>query len=234
MATPPTQSAVSAVAQGSTTRTTASMSWTIGDWVVVLGMTSDNGTTLGTPTTTGTGLSFAAIGSTPTNAASSCKGYAWSCQASASSSGTISCTRGGSVFNAVITAFVYSGSDGIGNVSVSAALGATTTQSLTRSGANSAVVQIWGDFNAVNDVTVTWTPSGETQHHAQRVVGNYTDFSASWGDQSSAGTTSYGFSGFAGGDMTAITVEILGSSGPAFLARPNAPILQAVNRASTF
>ena len=102
--------------------------------------------------------------------------------------------------------------------------------------ADSFVGQVWGDWNAVNDAVVTWTPSGQTQRVAQFVSGSATFFVANWGDQGATGTTSYGFSGYAGGDMTAITIEVKGTSGggPAFIASENAPILQAVHRSNYF
>lgn len=207
----PTQVAVSATTIATGTRTTGSVSWSSGDIVIVLGITANDATTLGTPTTTGTGLTFSALSGTPTSAANSCKGYGWQATASASSSGTISCTQSGD--GAGIIAWVYSGSDGLGTPVVSTSLGTTTTQSLTRAQANSAVVDIWGDFNAVNDTTVTWTPTGQTEHMASFLSGQMTGFGASWPDQGATGTTAYGFSGFAGGDMTAITVEVKGTAG---------------------
>ena len=197
---------------GTSTRATGSLSWSTGDVVFVLGITADNSYTLSTPTTAGSGLTFAAVSSTPTNVASSCKAYAWTATASASSSGTISSSVTPSSNHGAIIAWVYSGSDGLGATAISAALGSTTTQNLTRGQANSMVVQIWGDWNAVNDTTVTWTPTGETQMLAQFQTGQMTSFGADWGDQGGTGTTAYGFSGFAGGDMTAITLEVKGTA----------------------
>jgi hypothetical protein len=208
----PTLAASSASTLGTGARTTGSVSWTSGDIVIVMGMTADDTATLGTPTTAGSGISFAALTGTPTSAGSSCKGYGWIATASASSSGTFSATPSGG-FAGGIVVWVWSGSDGIGTPVVSAALGATTTQNLTRAQANSGVVQMWGDWNAVNDAVVTWTPSGQAQLLAAVSAGAFTGFAASWGDQGATGTTAYGFSGFAGGDMTAITVEVKGTAG---------------------
>lgn len=188
----------------------ASVTWSSGDLIVVLGMTDDNVNTLGTPTATG--LTFSAVSGSPTNAAGTCKGYAWTATAGSSGSGAVTSTHAIDQV-AGISVFVFSGSTGIGGTAISAALGSTTTQSLTRTGTNSHVVQIWGDWNAINDTTVTWTPSGETQRVASFTSGRYTIFIASWGDQGASGATSYGFSGHAGGaNMTAITLEILGTA----------------------
>lgn len=194
-----------------TSEVTASATWSSGDLIVVLGMTSDSGLTLGTPTATG--LTFSAVSGTPTTSSSVCKAYAWTASAGSGGSGAITATAAGGAGGRGLAAFVFSGSDGLGGTAISDGLGSTTTQSLTRTGTNSHVVQAWGDWNAVNDTTVTWTPSGETQREAIWVSGQATFFVANWGDQGASGTTSYGFSGFAGGAMTAITLEVLGTSG---------------------
>lgn len=189
---------------------TALITFLAGDVIVVVGMTDTNTATLSTPTAVG--LTFSQI-ATPTNSANECKAYAWAATAAADGSSVITCTVNAATNSRGLSAFVYRGSDGTGATAISAALGATTTQSLVRGSANSAVVTCWGDFNAVNDTTVTWTPSGQTQRVAQFVSGQATFFVANWGDQGAAGTTSYGFSGFAGGEMAAVTVEIKGAAG---------------------
>lgn len=209
----PTRVAVSPATSftSGTTKTTGTLTWLTGDVIVVLGMTSDNSQLMATPTNTGTALTFNVVSGTPTTTASSCKGYAWVAIAGADSSGTISAVADSA--DSGIVAFQYRASDGLGATAISASLGATTTQSLVRGGNNSAVAQIWGDWNAVNDTTVTWTPaSGNTQDVAVFTTGS-TIFAGDWTDEGSAGTTDYGFSGFAGGDMTAITLEILGTAG---------------------
>lgn len=193
-----------------TNEVSASATWSAGDLIIVLGMTADNTTTMGTPTATG--LTFAAVSGSPTTTTISCKGYAWTATAGSSGSGAITSVKSVSLSGG-LSVFVFSSTDGIGGTAFSATLGATTTQSLTRTGTNSHVVQIWGDWNANNDTTVTWTPSGQTERVADYHSGKATYFAASWGDQGASGATSYGFSGFAGGDMTAMTLEILGTAG---------------------
>lgn len=198
-----------------TSEVTPTVTFSAGDVVIVLGATEDNDNgLLNTPT--GTGLTFSAITGTPTNTSGQTKLYAWIATAASSGSSAVTATRGdGDTLLRGIAVFVFRGSDGLGNTAISASLGATTTQSLTRSQANSAIVQVWGDWNATNDTTVTWTPSGETQRIAQYVSSSATLFVASWGDQGAAGTTSYGFSGFSGGKMSAITLEVKGTAGGA-------------------
>lgn len=196
------------------TETTGSLSWLSGDRLLVLGMTEDNGVTLSTPGGL-TNLTLSALTGSPTTAASSCKGYAWGGTATGSGSGTIATTITGAT-KAFIVAFLYRDSDGFGTPVVSAALGAATTQSVTRVQANSAVAQIWGDWEAVNDIAVTWTPTGQTQMLALNIGGGLQGYSAHWPDQGATGTTAYGFTAHAGGaDMTAITVEVKGTAGGA-------------------
>lgn len=194
----------------SASEVTATVTWSTGDLVVVLGATDDNVNTLALQNVTG--LTFSPVTGSPSNVASSAKVYGWSAIATAGGSSALTATVDGSTAARGLSVFVFSGSDGVGGVSVSGALDATTTQSLTRTGANSHVVQAWSDWNAVNDTTVTWTPTGETQRVAQFVGGRATFFVANWGDQGASGSTNYGFSGFSGGDFSAITLEVLGTT----------------------
>jgi hypothetical protein len=194
-----------------TSEVTASATWSAGSVVVVVGITEDDSNTLATPTWSDS-ATFSALSGTPTSAGSSCKGYAWVATANGAGSGVITSTVDANFRRRGIAVFVYSGSDGIGNVSVSAALGATTTQSLVRAHANSAVISVWGDWAAVNDTTVSWTPASFTQRVAEFVTAA-SFFLGDWGDQGAAGTTSYGFTGHAGGgDFTAITIEVRGAA----------------------
>lgn len=190
---------------------TASVTWAAGDYVLILGGTSDNaGYQLNTPTATG--LTFAAVAGTPTNTNSNCKLYAWDATAGAGGSGVITATSVGGAGARGIAAFVFNGSGGLGNTSIAVGMGSATTQSLVRALANSAVVQAWGDWDAVNDVAVTWTPGSETQRVAQFISGEATMFVASWPDQGAAGTTSYGFTAGGATAMSAITIEVKGTA----------------------
>lgn len=212
-ATPPTLSAYQQSTwsdQTGTTEATAALTWSAGDLVLVLGFTEDNDVTLATPTATG--LTFGALSGFPTATASHVKLYAWSATAGAGGTQAISSTTDGSGSMRGLAAFAFTGSDGIGTIAVQVANGSTTTQSLTRGFDNSAVVQVMGDWSATTDVTVSWTPAGFTQRVAQNNVGRATAFVASWTDQGSAGTTSYGFSAGAGTNYSAATVEIKGTA----------------------
>lgn len=197
---------------------TGSVSWTIGDVVVILGVTEDNTNgLLNTPTAGGTGLSFSAISGFPTNTASNCKVYAWSAVASASSSGAMTATRADTnTACRALAVWVFSGSAGIGNVATQT--GDTTdpyTASLTRAGNNSAVVMIAGDWNAVSDTTTDPSPlTGSTQRVGDNggfFTGVYNGYAADWSDEGAAGTTSYGITGVAAGKFTIGVVEVKGT-----------------------
>jgi hypothetical protein len=196
---------------------TGSVNWTNGDLVIVLGVIEDNGAKpLNTPTASGTGLTFSAISGFPSNVASACKIYGWQATASATSSGTITCTRGaGSGDRGVIAVWVLSGHNGIGNVAVSSATDTSNpyTVSLTRAGNNSAVLLVAGDWNATSDTTTGPSPA---TGGSQRLGNNgglfstiYNGYVMEWADEGASGTTSYGVSmDVAGGIFTLGAVEV--------------------------
>lgn len=214
-ATPPTLSATSGntwTTTTGTTRTTGSVSWNIGDVLLVMGATEGDPVTLSTPTTAGSGVTFALVTNFPTATPGAAKVYAWSATASAASSGTITSNNNGASMSN-IQVFVYSGSGGIGNSAV-LATGVADTLSLTRGSDNSAVVWVASDFGATNDTTVAAVPvSGGTQRQAAFVTSAATMFLFDWTDQGTAGATSYGISGFVTADnFTKGVVEVKGST----------------------
>lgn len=199
--------------------TTGSLSWQTGDIVIVIGMTEDNtNTTLATPTATG--LTFSAISGFPTNTSNTCKGYAWTATAGSNGSGAITSVITGNM--AGIQAYVFRGSDGIGNTAKSTA-DQNLTINLQRNYDTSLVVWAAGDWGATNDTTVSSDPVGGNQRQAAWISGRATLFAFDWGDQGAAGTTSYGISGFSPGNIfTKIALEVQGS-GTASGARTLAP-----------
>lgn len=192
---------------GGVARTTGSLTWEAGDVIVVMGVTENNTQTFAIPTATG--LTFSLI--TTTNVSSTCKGYAWSATATNNGSGTINSDTSSSGEMANIEAYVYRGSDGVGNNAASAA-GTGTTISLSRSSNNSAVAWAGCDYSATNDTVVTPTPAGGTQDQAAYLLNDATMFAFHWDDQGAAGSTNYGVTGFAGGVFTKVAVEIKGTS----------------------
>lgn len=221
MATPPT---FSAYQQSNWTdlpspgnEVTASLSWTAGDLIVVVGVTESTSVTLATPTATG--LTFANILSSTT--ASNCSAWVWTATAGSTSSGAITSTGNNTGIMAGIAAFAISGSAGVG-ATASIVGSSAKTISLVRANANSGVIVILGDFNAVADVTVTADPtSGGTQRAASTVSGKATFFCFSWTDQGATATTPYGIGSHTGTvKMTGFAVEIKGTTASALSPPP--------------
>ena len=195
---------------------TASVTWGAGDIILVFGAISNNesSTVLGLPTVTG--LTFAELASLNenTDARDDTVVYLWSATAGSSGSGQIaSVTSGGiSTLRSGLAVLVYSGSDGLGTP-VTMDGGTGKTISVTRAGDNSHVALIMADWNQVGDVTVDATPTG-TVRKATALSGQMDVFVCSFGDQGSAGTTSYGITNHTGTvDMSGIAIEIKGTAG---------------------
>lgn len=192
-----------------TSEVTSTLTWADGAYIVILGASSDNALyQIDTPTAPG--LTFLPVAGTPTNTNSNCKLYAWDATAVGAGSGVVTATVVGGAGGRGIAAFVFNGSGGLRNTAIATGLGGTTTQSLIRGSNNSAVLQVWGDWDAVNDVAVSWTPAEFTERVAQFVSGQATFFVASWTDQGAAGTTSYGFTAGGATATCALTLEIKG------------------------
>jgi hypothetical protein len=188
---------------------------------------------VGTPT--GGPGGFGAVTGFPTNTGSNCKIYAWTATAGSGGSGTISASAtGGTMAN--IQAYQYSGSTGLGNATTPAVGTSTKTISLTRAGANSAVVWFAGDWAALSTSGRATSPVGGTVDQATSDAGagagsQATMYAFHWDDQGGAGTTSYGVSGISGTNkFTMGAIEIKGTAAAASLPSP-VIIRQAVIRA---
>jgi len=196
-------------ARASSPETTASLTWSAGDLVIVVGATEDSTVTLSTPTATG--LTFTLVTS---YTGGGCNVYIWKATAASSGSGAISSTYTNS--RAVgLRAYAISGHNGTGATGAGRAAAGVLTRSLTRTGANSGVVGVLGEFNATNDTAVTASPATNgTVDDAAFTSGAATLYSARWTDQGTAGATSYGIGSFSGtADMSIAVVEILAAAG---------------------
>jgi len=209
------------------------VSWQTGDTVYVFGATAQaSSTTLGTPTHSGANLpAFSAVGAA-VGSGSQCWAHTWSATATGSGSSVISETATSTADPWGIIAWVIRGSDGVGTRAT--LVSAAKDVSLTRSDAHSLVLEIIADY-AAGSATLTWTPSGQTEREATQAAGLYTVGVADWGDQGSAGATSYGVSaGFdATGPLTKIALEILGTIGGGGTATPGVIAVTASLPAAT-
>lgn len=214
-----------------TSEVTGTLTWNVGDRVLVVAVTEDTSFILNTPTATG--LTFAPLG-TAIGSPSICWVHAWEATAGSSGSGAVTATvvTGGSQARG-IHAFAWGNCNGFVRTNLATQ---TTTQvvSVTRTGANSGMVTASGDWSASGVGGLGWTPAGQTQVQAATNA-NCSAFAAYWGDQGSTGTTSYGSTGLAGTKFTVMGVEVLGvAGGPAFVAPAPVVIAQAVNRSYTY
>jgi hypothetical protein len=187
-------------------RSTASMSWLAGDIFVAEIVSEDASKAIGTPTTGGSGLTFATNG-TANSAASSCWGHKFIATASGSGTGTISASpsAGNCRWGMIVTQYRSHG--GLGNVTIVNA-NSTTTVALTTT-ADSAVSVLGGDWNS-GAAGYTGQPASPTP--TELVDNNESGIYGFWGaywNGVSAGAQNWGVSG-AGRDWTWIAVEVLG------------------------
>ena len=207
----------------STNEATASVTWAAGDLIVVIGLTEDQSIgTLALPTAAGLRFAQAAA----VSVASSGRAYVWWTRAGASGSGAITSVVNASAAMRGLSAFVYSGSGGLGNISASSSAETVSVRSLTRAGANSAMIFGLVDWSANADVTVTAEPSsGSTIRINTTQGGIATMFVVDWTDQGTAGTADCGISAFAGvTNNIMVAVEVLGSPSVAVTGTATATI----------
>lgn len=190
------------------------LSWQAGDLIVVVGGAEAGNNGLNTPTATG--LTFSLVSSAATGDINNSPVYVWAATATSDGSSFITSTHTTVPLSSMagIHAFVYRNSSGVGNVNTMVGQNALTL-SLNRGFSNSAVVEIFGDWNAGSDLTVDPTPAGGYVYPLN-MSGRATFFINNWEDQSVPGTTSYGITNFTGTPkMSGVVVEIKGITGPA-------------------
>jgi hypothetical protein len=214
--------------------TTASVSWQVGDVVLLLAGTEGGtgGETLGTPSTTGSGVALAqkqrhdSTGSDP-------GGVGYAAVATAASSGTfsISQTNGATAArNVLLGVYIFRGSAGVGNTAIST--GSSRTVSLTLlGGADGSVAWVVMDWAAA--VPVAFSPSatthssgspGPTASPLSAAVGSsFTYYIGDLDDQPSTGAVGYGVGGAGTGPFTIVSMEA--KSGGAAAGAPT-PVAQ--------
>lgn len=191
------------------TETITGLSWLAGQTVVVMGMTEDNANS-GINLPTVAGLTFAPMPGSPTNTASSCKGYVWSAVAGSSGSGSIVATATGGGVGHVIEGWVLPVGVALGTPVLT--IGTGKTLALTRVGQDSLILFLAGDYSANSDTTVTADPVGGTQRIAEQFA-NYAVFAFDWSATGAPGTTNYGVGNASGtGVWTKLALEIIDPS----------------------
>ncbi len=210
--TPPTVSSYTSSNWGDlsgASEATGTLTWSSGDLIIVVGGTESGSFTLNTPTATG--LSFSLVTSVGTGVGGDGVDYIWSATAGSGGSSVVTATvvEGGTVARG-IAAYAFSSASGIGTPATIQGSTAKTI-SLTRANANSAVVTVMTDWQAVADTTVDSSPAGGTVRQANEATSHATFFVTDWPDQGATGTTSYGITNHTGTvRMSGIALEIKG------------------------
>jgi hypothetical protein len=202
-----------------TTPKTLSIAVTAGDTVVIYGLTDNDLTTISTPSD---GVNtFTLIQSIVIT--DFCWTGAWKMTASTSTTLTVSCTRGGTGGDHWgIGYYVHRNSGGVGASSKTNVNGGAPSLALTTGSANSAIINVVGDWNAIDGTsTRVWrtinsiTPSSGagTEGAFSFDTGLATFYSARWTDAGAAGSKTTGLSAPTGQKYTIIAIEILPSAG---------------------
>jgi hypothetical protein len=207
---------------------TSSISVQSGDILVAVGATSDSAVTLAV---SGGSLTWTAAQSV--NVSNYCSAYIWTATASSTTSFAVTFSRtgggGGQKYGGGVYVFRAAS---IGNSSKTNTTGAPSL-ALSSSQANSAFVQVVGDWNAADGASRTWrainstTPtSGNGYEKAySRDSSQYTVYSAYWPDVGSTGSKTTGLSAPSGQQYAAIALEIEGTaSAAASFGIPHRPL----------
>lgn len=211
------------------TKALASISWNIGDVLVLVagGEGNENGDSFGAPSNTGTGLSW--IQKQLHAAASDCDAGVWAAVATATSSGVISITATGSNTGSDHFGFAvyrFSNSSGVGTGTAEQDT-TTKTVSVTTGLAHSALV--WGVFDWSAETAHAGTPTPTRTDEASVDSGKYSPHVFELTDQVAAGAVSVGITaGLSTGPYTIVVIEVKGQPVPSSPTIVN----QAVQRAA--
>lgn len=192
---------------------TTSVTVANGDGLVVVGVVSDQGATLATPT--GGGLTYTLQQSIVVSAY--CAVYVWTALSSSSQTFTLSMSRaaGDNTLIWGYSALRFSSVSAIGASSKTNVSSGAPSLGLTTTGANSVVVTVNGDWNAADGTSRTWrtvnVSATETTYF--RDASAYTVYVAYYTDSGSAGAKTTGLSAPSGQKYAIISVEVQGGAG---------------------
>lgn len=197
---------------------TASVTVANGDGLVVVGVTENIASTLGTPT--GGGLTYTLQQSIVVT--SYCAIYVWTALSASSQTFTISITRSGDTSQDWgFSVLRYSSVSAVGASSKTNVTTGAPSLSLTTTGANSVIVTANSDWNAVDGTTRTWrtinsiTPTVgnglETTYYRDGTA--YAVYVAYYNDSGATGAKTTGLSAPSGQAYAIISVELQGGAG---------------------
>jgi hypothetical protein len=228
MAAPSFVSVTSTAFDGTTPKTTASISVQTGDILVAKAGNGDQGD--GDLTVAGGSLTWTQ--QQTVSVASNTEIWVWTATASSTTSITVTFARPAGTGSFGGSVEVWRASDGVGassstNNTGGPSLGITTLQ------ANSAVSVFNQDWNAVDGAVRTWrtinsiTPTAgngfETLYN--RIVGGFTTYSAYYGDVGATGAKTAGLSAPVGQKYSIAAIEIKGTAGASTVTKGRLSLL---------
>jgi hypothetical protein len=204
------------------TRTTASFSVLAGDVLVAVSASENQTFTEITPT--GGSLTWTTVKATATTNSAGTGLNSWTATVDVDKSMTFALTAAGTVSGHFwgFAVYVFRGSAGVGASAVTEQVSGSTntSQALTTLQANSAVLIISADWNAVDGTTRTWTTinsitptSGNGLERSYfRDSLTYTVYTGYWNDVGATGSKTAGVSAPTGQRNSIIAIEVKGSA----------------------
>lgn len=201
------------------------LTWQTNDVVVALcGDEGGSTVTANAISTTGSGLTFTRNQNLFANG-TFCSAAVFTAVATAGSSGTVSFQEtygGGATTNKFLGVYIFRGSNGVGNSTITSTPGTTATISLTPTAADGSIAWAVFDFSAAaaaGDTPTatshgTSTPGPKASPQNTLVGTAYTYYCADLDDQTSAGAVSYGTTA-SGGKYTIVAIEVKAGTGAA-------------------
>lgn len=205
---------------------TASVTVAAGDVLVIIAAVEDSSQTLSTPT--GGSLTYTLRQSITTANYSAV--YVWTAPAPTSQTFTLSIDASSTTLWWGFNCLRFSGSTGIGASSSTTSASGAPSLGITTTSANSAIVAVNSDWNALSGSSRTWrtvnsiTPTSgnglEVTYYHSNV--HYTVYGAYWSDVGTAGSKTVGLSAPTGQKYGICAVEVLGTTGSGATVTPAA------------
>jgi hypothetical protein len=205
---------------------TASVTVSPGDGLVVIGVTEDSSTTLGTPT--GGGLTYANPQSI--NISNNCSVYAWTATSATAQTFSVSVSAAGNASNHWgMNVLQFSATAGFGASNKANSTGAPSL-ALTTQRDNSAIVVVSGDWVVVDGSARTWDTSAAafSEQTYNLDSSHYTVYGGFYPSVGALGSKTVGLTAPTGQTFAIIAVEVFGSAGPPLLVT-QAAIQRAAN-----
>lgn len=218
----PAPSGTQSTTSVTTASTTVTASWSAGDWLIGVASIANGNATVSAPT--GTGLTFASLGSPGTINASGTNVQMWSANPGSAGSSVVVTFTESTAVQWDVTIYRFSGATGAGtpvtkmNSTTSTDTNGTATVNTTVD--NSAIVYVAADWVAVNQTAPTFstaTAGTFTLEHNIFVTSQYSSFGGVYQNAGAVGAKTVGLTSGTGMRISYYTVEVKG------VARPRPP-----------